>query len=490
MNSRPELRNYRMKLIVWIIRQILKMLNQYAVDYPTFPINQRHSHLFAILAGCWAAKISRQTFWDTHGISGNVFVNPPAPSSSPYPGGFNPWISNVTEHISPHVTSERQTPNTALDSRSSQDRQPEFIRPSGGKIFKELWCRPTRTADLGTSLWQILYTNNICLLKDWGMYLFKIFLRKLCYGSKKWRWLNLWMISNLRVQTLSCWTRELLQHWIKSPKKPASRSVWRKWKHRFLRGRQIAHLIYEYFRVTGANDPVGNFADLFTVVLRNDDIQVFDSRWDEIVLSMTQVPYDELLESFYKLRIRESEKLKTVSELYNMEIHQKKARPDYHRLKTMVKRSIEQKPETEIMKGTPWSRIPGKNSVNKELWEIVGSGKLTGSVRKETIAVSDTILLSVQNRHSRILLQDLLRSRMWKMHREPEVLEAEAQVGKRLDCRARITSKELAPLRSAKNGILRSACSTSPKMDAGLGKSALKHTARLTNSLARSLKRM
>ena len=34
--------------------------------------------------------------WNTHGISGNVFVNPPASSSSPYPGGFNPWISNVT----------------------------------------------------------------------------------------------------------------------------------------------------------------------------------------------------------------------------------------------------------------------------------------------------------------------------------------------------------------------------------------------------------
>ena len=40
------------------------------------------------------------------------------------------------------------------------------------------------------------------------------------------------------------------------------------------------------------------------------------------------------------------------------------------------------------------------------------------------------------------------------MHREPEVLEAEAQVGKCLNCRARITSKELAPLHSVKNGIL------------------------------------
>ena len=34
----------------------------------------------------------------------------------------------------------------------------------------------------------------------------------------------------------------------------------------FLRGRQIAYLIYEYFRVTGANDSVENYADLFLLV--------------------------------------------------------------------------------------------------------------------------------------------------------------------------------------------------------------------------------
>ena len=58
------------------------------------------------------------------------------------------------------------------------------------------------------------------------------------------------------------------------------------------------------------------------------------------------------------------------------------------------------------------------------------------------------------------------------------------------DCPARITSKELAPIHSVKNGILRDARSTSPRMDADLGESALTHTTRLTNSPARSLKRM
>ena len=71
---------------------------------------------------------------------------------------------------------------------------------------------------------------------------------------------------------------------------------------------------------------------------------------------MTKIPHDDILEGLYKLRIRESEQLNTVLELYNMEIHQKKLGPDYHRLKTMVKRSIEQnfrvknfKPEMEIL---------------------------------------------------------------------------------------------------------------------------------------------
>ena len=38
---------------------------------------------------------------------------------------------------------------------------------------------------------------------------------------------------------------------------------------RCLRGRQIAYLIYEYFRVTGANDSVENYADLYIIALRN-----------------------------------------------------------------------------------------------------------------------------------------------------------------------------------------------------------------------------
>ena len=110
---------------------------------------------------------------------------------------------------------------------------------------------------------------------------------------------------------------------------------------RFLRGRQIAYLIYEQFPVTGTDSSVENYTDLFSIALRNDDIQEFDSKWDGILLSLTKIPPDDILEGLYKLRIRESEKLRTELELYDLETHQKLG-PDYHRLKAMVKRIIEQ----------------------------------------------------------------------------------------------------------------------------------------------------
>ena len=111
---------------------------------------------------------------------------------------------------------------------------------------------------------------------------------------------------------------------------------------RFLRGSQIAFMIYDYFRVTGAHDTVLDYADSFSVTLQDDNIQESDTRWDEVQSHTAKIPSDDVLDSLYKLKIRESEKLKTVLELYDLEIHQKKLRPDYHRLKTMVKRSIEQ----------------------------------------------------------------------------------------------------------------------------------------------------
>ena len=112
---------------------------------------------------------------------------------------------------------------------------------------------------------------------------------------------------------------------------------------RFFRGRKIAYMIYDFSRFIGAHDIVLDYADLYSSTLRNDDVQDIDTRWDEILLTMTKISTDAVLESLCLLRIRESDQLKTVLELYDMEIHQKISMPNYQKLKTMVNRSFCQK---------------------------------------------------------------------------------------------------------------------------------------------------
>ena len=146
-------------------------------------------------------------------------------------------------------------------------------------------------------------------------------------------------------------------------------------------------------------------------------------------------------------------------------------------------------PETESMKEMAWSRIRGQNSVDKEFLDIVGNEKPTGSVLKETIAVSVTMSISVQ-KHSQILLRILSCSRMKEKRRKPEVPEVEVPVEECFDGHARITSKELAPIHSVKIETIQNAFFTRPQVVAELGKSALTHIARLMNSLAKGPKRM
>ena len=52
---------------------------------------------------------------------------------------------------------------------------------------------------------------------------------------------------------------------------------------RFLRGR--LYMIYDYIRVIGAQDTVLDYADLFSLTLRDDNVQEFDTRWAESVRS-------------------------------------------------------------------------------------------------------------------------------------------------------------------------------------------------------------
>ena len=42
-----------------------------------------------------------------------------------------------------------------------------------------------------------------------------------------------------------------------------------------------------------------DYADLISVTLHDDNIREFDTRWDEVVLSVSKIPSDDVLESLY-----------------------------------------------------------------------------------------------------------------------------------------------------------------------------------------------
>ena len=89
---------------------------------------------------------------------------------------------------------------------------------------------------------------------------------------------------------------------------------------RFSRGRQIAFMIYEHFRATGAYDAAQGLSDLYNVRLQNDDVQDFDTRWDHALLSASVVPTEKILEGLYKSKLQDSVQLQTTLAMYEQEM--------------------------------------------------------------------------------------------------------------------------------------------------------------------------
>ena len=212
---------------------------------------------------------------------------------------------------------------------------------------------------------------------------------------------------------------------------------------------------------------------------------------------MTKIPSDDILEGLHKLRIRESEKLKNVLELYDLEIHQKKAGPDYRRLKTMVKRSIEQDIRNKnfgARNGNYERNAVVKDQGTKQREQSTLGECLQWKANGQCSKGDDCSFRHDINKRAKMTQPNSSPSsfcgRMREMRREPEVPEARVPVVECLDGPARITLKELAPMHSVKSGILQNACSTSPRVVVDFGKSALMRIARLMDSVVKGPQRM
>ena len=114
---------------------------------------------------------------------------------------------------------------------------------------------------------------------------------------------------------------------------------------RFLKGTQIAHMMYDNLKITGTGEAPLNFYDQPRVHLKNDNLQGFDTNWDDVLLSMTKFPMKMyILDNVYKKQLRFSEELKPLLAVASGRIQSRiKEAAGYSRLIYMVRRHVEQK---------------------------------------------------------------------------------------------------------------------------------------------------
>ena len=236
---------------------------------------------------------------DTSGISGNVFAHPQASSSAPYPQELNStWKKTIEEpiHMSTAEKSGRPERDPDLRCQSGPSAKNSVIF-SGGDSSKNYGADQQRLqiSDLHFdkfptpatfACWKIRFKTEVCTCSQ--------------FPTEAMQWIKevelVDSVDELRssssIRGISMPNFEVFDariasalnkiiHKISLEEQKAQK------EDRFLRGGQIAYLIYEQFRVTGTDDSVENYTDLFTIALRNDDIQEFDSKWDGIIV------YDE-----------------------------------------------------------------------------------------------------------------------------------------------------------------------------------------------------
>ena len=114
------------------------------------------------------------SIWDTHGISGNVFVNPDASSSAPYPQELHQWNSSREEplHSNTVEKSERQEQDQDLRCQSGPSAKNSVIL-SGGDSSKKNGADQQRLqisdlhfdkfpAPATYACWKIRFKTEVC----------------------------------------------------------------------------------------------------------------------------------------------------------------------------------------------------------------------------------------------------------------------------------------------------------------------------------------
>ena len=107
------------------------------------------------------------SIWDTHGISGNVFVNPDVSSSAPYPRELHQWNSSSEEPLHSFTVEKSERPEQNQDLRcQSGPSAKDSVIFSGGDSSKNYGADQQRLQISDLHFDKFPTPVHICLLED------------------------------------------------------------------------------------------------------------------------------------------------------------------------------------------------------------------------------------------------------------------------------------------------------------------------------------
>ena len=184
----------------------------------SFPPHPNPGGMLSRSFGVPSRREGPPSIWDTHGISGNVFADPHASSSAPYPQELNQWNSSIEEplHSSTVEKSKRPEQNQDLRCQSGPSAKDSVIF-SGGDSLKNYGADQQRLQILDLhfdkfptpatfACWKIRFKTEVC---TWSQ-----------FPTEAMQWIKEVEIRHLygvfQCRILKYLMRGLLQRWTKS----------------------------------------------------------------------------------------------------------------------------------------------------------------------------------------------------------------------------------------------------------------------------------
>ena len=78
-------------------------------------------------------------------------------------------------------------------------------------------------------------------------------------------------------------------------------------------------MMYNLFKLSDDNEAILDFRDLSNVQLKNDNVQTFDTKWNEVLPAITDRPTDSISENLYKMQYEKSEEFQYVLPVHAQE---------------------------------------------------------------------------------------------------------------------------------------------------------------------------